>query len=338
MAYTKLWHKIVTSSIWDADNNTRILWITMLALANRDGFVEASFKSLVMLARIKDAACKAALNVLSSPDEHSRTKTDDGRRLQEVDGGWQIINYGIYRDAHSEDPHAMTNKERQRKFRLTKAGIVDEPRICAYCGEPATGPDHIVPMSKGGKDASSNCVPCCQRCNNCKVNRTLVEFLNDINAQDFIDPKRVLSNPKLSKHVTYNGEYWTCNVTSPTASASASASEYASDSESGGSAEGDAASGRPVERNDTDFDAFWTAYPRKTGKKAALKSWRTAKDKPGIATILAAVEAQKGSEQWRKDGGQYIPNPATWLNQGRWDDRPAESVRAKTIFDEEVKP
>lgn len=26
------------------------------------------------------------------------------------------------------------------------------------------------------------------------------------------------------------------------------------------------------------------------------------------------------NEQWRKDNGQYIPNPATWLNQGRWDD------------------
>ena len=45
---------------------------------------------------------------------------------------------------------------------------------------------------------------------------------------------------------------------------------------------------------------------------------------PPLPTILAAIEAQKKSEQWVKDGGQYIPHPATWLNQGRWDDQVTE--------------
>jgi hypothetical protein len=56
------------------------------------------------------------------------------------------------------------------------------------------------------------------------------------------------------------------------------------------------------------------------GKKAALKVWLRSKDRPSIPVILAAVENQKRSEQWVKDGGQFIPHPATWLNQGRWDD------------------
>lgn len=68
------------------------------------------------------------------------------------------------------------------------------------------------------------------------------------------------------------------------------------------------------------FNEFWTAYPRKTGKKAALKAWKAAKDKPDIQTIIAAITAQKASQQWQKDGGQFIPHPATWLNQGRWAD------------------
>ncbi len=33
-----------------------------------------------------------------------------------------------------------------------------------------------------------------------------------------------------------------------------------------------------------------------------------------------AIEVQKQSEQWTKDNGRFIPNPATWLNQGRWED------------------
>jgi hypothetical protein len=36
--------------------------------------------------------------------------------------------------------------------------------------------------------------------------------------------------------------------------------------------------------------------------------------------MLSAVEAQKQTDQWTKDGGQYIPHPSTWLNQGRWED------------------
>lgn len=69
---------------------------------------------------------------------------------------------------------------------------------------------------------------------------------------------------------------------------------------------------------ETSFDVFWIAYPKKVGKDAAKKSF--AKVKLDISVLLEAIEKQKKSEQWTKDGGQYIPNPATWLNQGRWED------------------
>ena len=68
------------------------------------------------------------------------------------------------------------------------------------------------------------------------------------------------------------------------------------------------------------FDTFWAAYPKKTGKTAAQKAWQKAK--PVLAEVLAALTWQVDSDQWRKDGGQFIPNPATYLNQGRWQDEP----------------
>ena len=77
------------------------------------------------------------------------------------------------------------------------------------------------------------------------------------------------------------------------------------------------------------FAEFWAAYPRKVGKAAALKAWM--KVKPSVelhARILEAVERQKQSTQWQRDGGQYIPHPTTWLNQGRWDDEPQPLSRA----------
>ena len=69
-----------------------------------------------------------------------------------------------------------------------------------------------------------------------------------------------------------------------------------------------------------DFLNFWDAYPKKIGKKAAFKSWQNAKDKPPMIIIINAISNQKRSDQWLNSRGQYIPNPATWLNQGRWDD------------------
>lgn len=70
----------------------------------------------------------------------------------------------------------------------------------------------------------------------------------------------------------------------------------------------------------SDFLKFWQAYPKKIGKKAAYKAWKAASPRPPTSDILTAIDRAKRSEQWQKDDGQYIPNPATWLNQGRWDD------------------
>lgn len=67
------------------------------------------------------------------------------------------------------------------------------------------------------------------------------------------------------------------------------------------------------------FETFWSAYPRKEGKQKA----RQAFDKVNVPveTLLAAIESQKKSPQWTKDGGQFIPHPATWLNGKRWEDQ-----------------
>lgn len=72
--------------------------------------------------------------------------------------------------------------------------------------------------------------------------------------------------------------------------------------------------------NDASFSAFWNAYPRKAGKGAAQKAF--AKVRVSLDILLSALEAQKRSGQWNRDGGQYIPYPATWLNQRRWEDEP----------------
>lgn len=83
----------------------------------------------------------------------------------------------------------------------------------------------------------------------------------------------------------------------------------------------------------SEFEQFWNSYPRKIGKKAAQKAYQQAKDKPTIVELLAAIEKAKTSEQWTKDNGQFIPHPATWLNQGRWTDEPTTTASRDHGFD-----
>ncbi|MCP4986583.1 MAG: hypothetical protein GY928_11175 [Colwellia sp.] len=74
---------------------------------------------------------------------------------------------------------------------------------------------------------------------------------------------------------------------------------------------------------DTDFNQFWLAYPKKVGKPDALKKFKTVYKKSDcngnfMNLILNAIELQKKSDQWQNP--KYIPNPATWLNQERFND------------------
>ena len=69
------------------------------------------------------------------------------------------------------------------------------------------------------------------------------------------------------------------------------------------------------------FDRFWKAYPRHQAKPTALRAFeRLNPDEGLLETMLNAIDIQKQSDQWVKDDGRFIPHPATWLNQRRWED------------------
>lgn len=74
----------------------------------------------------------------------------------------------------------------------------------------------------------------------------------------------------------------------------------------------------------TDFERFWAAYPKKRNKETARKAFKKLKG-VSIETLLEAIEKQKRSQDWLKDGGQFIPYPATWLNAGGWENEETET-------------
>ncbi len=134
--YTKLFSTIVASTIWREPDHVRIVWITMLAMSNADGVVEASVPGLADLARVTVEQCEDALFRLRTPDPYSRTKDNEGRRIADVDGGFLILNRAKYRDKCSTDDR----REYQRAYRAEyrKAG-----RDKARPANP-TGGQHVV--------------------------------------------------------------------------------------------------------------------------------------------------------------------------------------------------
>lgn len=112
MTFTKLFSSITASTIWAARDQTRIVWITMLAMADQHGRVWASIPGLANIARVSIPDCETALSELMGPDKYSRTKDNDGRRLEEIDGGWRLLNHAKYRAIRDEE----SIKESKRRY------------------------------------------------------------------------------------------------------------------------------------------------------------------------------------------------------------------------------
>lgn len=89
----------------------------------------------------------------------------------------------------------------------------------------------------------------------------------------------------------------------------------------------------PPNRGEELFEAFYKAYPRKVNRPGALKAWKKIDSVEEVFDrIVRAVAVQARSERWTKDEGEYIPHPATWLNQRRWEDE----LRSDTVVREVV--
>ncbi len=72
------------------------------------------------------------------------------------------------------------------------------------------------------------------------------------------------------------------------------------------------------------FERFWSEYPRKVEKKKAREKFlRLSLDEKRFKKIMEALRTQKESPQWKRDRGQYIPHPATWIHGERWEDETA---------------
>jgi hypothetical protein len=136
--YAKLFHSILTSSIWSEDDKTRIMWVTILALSDRDGYVTATIPGLAAMARMTVADAERAVGKLMQPDQYSRTADHEGRRIEVADGGWYVLNYAKYREIGTIEARKTKAAERQARFRERRKAVTDSNAIVTHECENVT--------------------------------------------------------------------------------------------------------------------------------------------------------------------------------------------------------
>lgn len=115
--FNKIFPSLIHSTVWREPNHVRIVWMTMLAMADRDGVVEASIPGLADAARVSLPETEAALARLMEPDPYSRTPDHEGRRIEKVRGGWRLLNHAIYRERASAEEAREKAAARQARKR-----------------------------------------------------------------------------------------------------------------------------------------------------------------------------------------------------------------------------
>jgi hypothetical protein len=77
----------------------------------------------------------------------------------------------------------------------------------------------------------------------------------------------------------------------------------------------------PTPLTDSAFEKFWAAFPgrRKVDKKKCATWWSRHVKTGDVEKVMAGLESWKASPDWKKNGGEYVPMPYTWLNNERWE-------------------
>jgi len=111
ITFTKLFSSITESTIWCEDSDIRVVWITMLAMSDKNGRIWASIPGLAKRAAVSIEQTESALNKFLSPDPYSRTKEHEGRRIEVIDGGWRLLNHAKYRAIRDEEERKAYKRE-----------------------------------------------------------------------------------------------------------------------------------------------------------------------------------------------------------------------------------
>jgi hypothetical protein len=273
----------------------RLLFIGLWTLADRAGRLIDRPKQIKMeIFPADNVDCNAALDLLAEIEMIERYEVNGKQYIQ-------IVNFLKHQNPHQREPESIIPDNHGNMENPGHAPVQSET-VTSLARQEPSNKSHDCQSQQDANPVPASDQPCAspmpapdQPC----VGPVLARLIPD---SGFLIPDSGFRIPDSSPA----GEKTTPPLTPPQA---------------GGNMSRVAASrGKPDAKPPPGFAEFWAAYPRKVGKGAAEKLW--GRLKPDLPTVLKAIERARATEQWRKDEGQYIPHPATWLGQRRWEDEP----------------
>lgn len=153
--FVKLFQSILDSTIWKATPATKVVWVTMMAMADRDGFVSASVPGLADRAKVSLKLTEKALALFLAPDPYSKTPDNEGRRIEVVPGGWRLLTYEKHREMMSAEDQREKNAKRQQRWRNRhRNAVTDGVTLDNAChdiseAESGSGSPHPGPSGSG---------------------------------------------------------------------------------------------------------------------------------------------------------------------------------------------
>ena len=153
--YSKLFASLLTSSVWDTDIETRVVWITLLALKDQDGFARvATVEGLARLARVSVEGAEKAVKILTGPDPDSSDPEHDGRRIERAPGGWVVLNAKKYDALGSEQHRREKNAEYVRRHRERKREEAECKGSVSTCKQVKAYIDTDIDISTGTPEST----------------------------------------------------------------------------------------------------------------------------------------------------------------------------------------
>lgn len=159
--FTKLFSSILDSSVWLEDLPTKVLWVTMLAMADEEGVVGASVGGLARRAGITREDCERGLERFLAPDPDSRNADHEGRRIEKVPGGWLMLNHNAYREIRTKRQSKEAERQRRHRDKIARDKAVTSvtERDSHEPSRPSRHTPPIASASVSAVDLAKNPIP-----------------------------------------------------------------------------------------------------------------------------------------------------------------------------------
>lgn len=122
--FVKLYTQVLDSTVWREPNHVLRVFLTLLLVCDREGFVRISIPGLADRAKVSIPECEEAISRLESPDPYSQSREEDGARIIRVgDNGeplWHLVNYEKYRAIKDQDQERERRRIKKARYRARK--------------------------------------------------------------------------------------------------------------------------------------------------------------------------------------------------------------------------